>query len=172
MYRIPKEYKIGQTNAFVQTYLVARNEVLLLKRPKTDKFFPDELIGIGGHIELLESAEQAALREIHEELGFKYCTHVDLRGVYFWLENSERKTDCGGINYIFTGSVAKQELFDLKDKTIGTLKWCKIAELSKQPLAPHLKFFLIKILKDKNYFYTGSAIYTNDSLTWYGKPLG
>ena len=50
----------------VAVFIVEKGKVLLVHHSKLNKWLP-----VGGHIELHEDPEQAALREAHEESGFE-----------------------------------------------------------------------------------------------------
>lgn len=66
---------LGQVDFVVNVYVVFRGRVLLRMHEKYHRWLP-----VGGHIELSETPEEAAIREVKEETGLT---------VSLWMENKE-----------------------------------------------------------------------------------
>jgi 8-oxo-dGTP diphosphatase len=64
----------------VLCFVMAGDEVLLLKGAPAKKIWPGKYNGLGGHVERGEAVQAAARREIREEAGLE-VTDLRLRGV-------------------------------------------------------------------------------------------
>lgn len=167
-YRIPEKFEQGAVKAYVQTYVVCDNCVLLLKKKQSDKFFSNEWVGIGGKIENEELPKKAALRELKEETGQEIFQKIKLCGIYSWTESSKTESKKGGINYIFISKITKK--IEINNKEEGEFKWFTFEDAIKlEDLVPHLRFYLNKILNNPKSFYTGIAEYFDDKLVWYSE---
>ena len=62
--------KPGQLDHAVEVFIVCNNKVLLRKHEKYHIW-----LGVGGHIELDEDPNQAAIREVKEEVGLDVTLH-------------------------------------------------------------------------------------------------
>ena len=142
-------------------YLKSGDNVLLLKRSSEKDMVAGKWLGLGGKLEPGENLIESAKREFLEETGLTILNPV-LRGTFTWVNESER----AGTLYIFVATEYEGNL--LENCNEGELCWHKINDVEAlENLAGHQNFFLAKILKDDNYFYTGIAAYNNGELLTY-----
>src|SRR3984957_12771137 len=82
-------------------YLIKDNKILFLVRnKKNDKMHQQGMyLPIGGHVELGEGIEEAAIREVKEESGIRVKT-VDLRGIIYLRSQNTGEYD--NIIFLFT----------------------------------------------------------------------
>jgi len=124
-------------------YLIKDNKILFLVRDKkNDKMHQQGMyLPIGGHVELGEGIEEAAIREVKEESGILVHS-VDLKGVIYI--RSQNTGDYDVIMFIFTSSdftgnpVAGRE---------GSFEWVDKDELEKINLYEGDKIFFDLMLK-------------------------
>lgn len=109
-------------------FLTHQNQVLLLKYSEDKGPWAGLLNGLGGHIERGEDPLKAALREIHEEVGF-VPSHLRYCGSLF----VDADADVGISVYIFMGPCSWQEI---KSSAEGEPVWVKIEQLPSQRTLP------------------------------------
>ena len=128
--------------AIIQT----EGKILVCKRiGKEYYFFP------GGHVEFRESAKEALVREIKEELGLtvKKCSFIG-SSEHIFIQESE---ECHEINLAFEVKVNKLKIRSRENHIEFFLKSTK--ELAREEVLPiALTKAVLKWLKDKKPFWT------------------
>lgn len=140
----------------VEVFVVYNNKVLLRKHDKLKKW-----LSVGGHIELDEDPNEAALREVHEEVGLD----VELIGQKGEYEADESMyielipPRYMGRNYVNAGhehvvfvyfarsksdAISVNHEGDRSDECI----WVTIDDLEKMDLIPDVKFYCKEALKE------------------------
>jgi 8-oxo-dGTP diphosphatase len=103
----------------VLCFVMAGDEVLLLRGAPEKKIWPGKYNGLGGHVERGESIEAAARREIREEAGLE-VEELRLRGVTT-IDTGES----AGIGlFVFTARAATRHVVPSAE---GTLEWVPLA---------------------------------------------
>ena len=131
--------------------------VLLLKKDRTD--FAGKYNGVGGKLEPEESAEECAIREIHEETG------ADVRGRLVWLGTLICPHDCvkhdpkGVTLYFYSAEVRQSEVSQQVHET-EKLRWFFVKDLLTMPLNNHLlagdgdvQYFLNEAVHNRFHWY-------------------
>lgn len=72
----------GQVDHTVDVFIVYKNKVLIRKHDKYKLW-----LAVGGHIELNEDPNQAAIREVHEEVGLDVVLYAARKIVEFDQQN-------------------------------------------------------------------------------------
>lgn len=137
----------------VEVFVVYKNKVLLRKHDKYKIW-----LSVGGHIELHEDPNEAAIREVLEEVGL----NVRLQGVipYFDKENYKELIPPRALNrhkinpnhehitlvYFATSDNNK---LNLSDREISeACRWFSREELDLEDINPDIKFYAIKALDE------------------------
>lgn len=133
-------------------YLIKDNKMLFLVRnKKNDKMHQQGIyLPIGGHVELGESLEEAAIREVKEESGITVHS-VDLRGILYIRSQNTGEYDV--IMSVFTSSdfsgkptIGREGSFEWVDlDTIQTLKLYKGDKIFLDLLQKY-DFFVVEFL--------------------------
>jgi 8-oxo-dGTP diphosphatase len=152
--------------AFTQVFLIKNGKILLLKRAKKKKWWPNKWHGIGGHAELNEDVFETAKREFKEETNLS-IKDVKLRGIFAWFDENEEV----GINHIF---LADNFEGDLKlENEDEELEWFDIKELNElEDLAEHVLLFLPKLIQNESFFYNSISKWENYKMIEYCDNLG
>ena len=139
----------------VLVYIQKDDSYLMLYRNKKEKDYnKGKWIGIGGHIEVGESKEDAAYREVKEETGLTLL-NLEYRGdVIFANEDFEE------IMYVFYSNEFEGELIDCNE---GELRFIRIDDLDKINMWEGDKYFLDLIKKNESGFLL-KLIYEKDKL--------
>lgn len=117
--------------------------LMLYRNKKKNDLNKGKWVGIGGHIEIGESKEQAAYREVKEETGLTLL-NLDYRGdVVFSNEDYEE------IMYLFYSNKFEGELIECDE---GELRFIKIKDLDKINMWEGDKYFLDLIKKNEKGF--------------------
>lgn len=127
----------------VSIYLFKKDKILLLYRNKKENDINhNKYIGVGGHIELGETPDEAIIREVKEETNFDL---IDKKLV-------------AKINFIFDEFIEHMYLYTstsysgkMKECDEGTLKWIDISKINEIPMWEGDKYFLFPILKGEPY---------------------
>ncbi len=141
----------------VDVFIVHKNKVLLRMHEKLKMW-----LAVGGHIELDENPDQAALREVEEEVGLK----IKLVPAREMPENSndERFTEltppwyCNvhkindshqhiSLVYFATSDTDIVEMPKSEHERTET-RWVDRAELDTMDLIPNMRFYAIEALKE------------------------
>lgn len=137
----------------VETFVVHKEKVLLRMHDKYKIW-----LSVGGHIELDENPNKAAIREVMEEVGLKVKLHDDLKTVSIDTKehtelippkflnihqiNSTHQHVCLVYFATATTDAVKPE------KSEDVWRWVTEKELEKMDLRPHIKFYAQKALKE------------------------
>ncbi len=149
-------HKKGLLHRVVHICLInSKNEILLQKRSKNKKLYPNVWdISAAGHVDVAESAIDAAVRETAEELGL-ILKKEDFEFAFSFLDD----LSVGGFKIVELADVfiVKKDIDIKQVKTqeaeVDEVKWLSFEEFSKTCMSsvfcPHKKGFekLIKWLK-------------------------
>ncbi|MCU9534249.1 NUDIX hydrolase [Streptococcus sp. CSL10205-OR2] len=131
--------------------------LLLHRNKKENDIHEGKWISVGGKIELGESPEECAKREIFEETGLT-ATKMDFKGIVtfpsFTPEND-------WYTYVFKVTGFEGEL--IKDSPEGTLEWVPYNEVLKKPTWEGDYEMLKWILEDYP-FFSAKFSYVNEKL--------
>lgn len=139
-------------------YLLKDNKILFLVRnKKNDKMHQQGVyLPIGGHVELGESLEEAAIREVKEESGINVHS-VDLRGILYI--RSQNTGDYDVIMSIFTSSEFTGKPIAGRE---GSFEWIEIDKIQTLNLYKGDKIFLDLLHKHK--FFVVEFLYKEFTL--------
>ena len=128
-------------------YLIKDNKILFLVREKkNDKMHRQGMyLPIGGHVELGEGLEEAAIREVKEESGITVHS-VDLCGILYI--RSQNTGDYDILMSVFTSSDFEGEPVAGNE---GKFEWVEIDKVQKVSLYHGDKIFLDLLIKN-NFF--------------------
>ncbi len=128
-------------------YLLKDNKMLFLVRNKAnDKMHQQGMyLPIGGHVELGEGVEEAAIREVKEESGVK-VNKVDLRGIIYLRSQNTGEYD--NIIFLFT---SRDFTGVPKSGREGKFEWVDKDELEKIKIYEGDKIFL-ELLNKHDFF--------------------
>lgn len=131
--------------------------LMLYRNKKKNDINANKWIGVGGHIEIGETVEQALYREIKEETGLDVISYEKRGIIHFnYGELSE-------IMHLFIVKEVKGELTECNE---GTLKYIPKNEVLNIPIWEGDKIFLKKILSNDFYFEL-ELNYQQDALVSY-----
>lgn len=138
-----------------EVFVVYKNKVLLRKH---DKF--KEWLSVGGHIELNENPNQAAIREVKEEVGLDITLDQslkpqrekdntkDLIPPYFLNENKidENHTH---VTFVYFAISKTDQIFEtIEREKSEDCRWLTREELlANQEIKPSVKFYALKALE-------------------------
>lgn len=139
----------------VLCYLYKDNKYLMLYRNKErNDLNQGKWIGVGGHIEENESAENALIREVKEETGLTILQY-QFRGELVF-----KNDDYEEIMYLYTSDSFFGEIIDCDE---GELHWVNKDQILKLNLWEGDRAFL-PLLINTNKFIKMTLIYKNDQL--------
>ena len=131
--------------------------LMLFRNKKENDINKDKYIGIGGHIKIGESKEDALVREVKEETGIKLTSYLYKGKVYF------KDDDYSEIMHLF---YSNDFVGEIKECDEGTLCWIKKKDLSKVPIWEGDKYFL-ELLDSNTDYFEMELIYKNGNLISY-----
>lgn len=104
-----------------------KNQVLLQKRSANKRFNPNKWGSCAGHVDAYESLEDAALRELKEELGLE----ISKNSLYSFLGRQIFKKDTNShITYLYYTKANKDEKdFIIQEEELSEVKWFDIDEI-------------------------------------------
>lgn len=129
-------HRLGLWHASAQIWIVnSRKEVLIQKRAANKDSYPNLWdISVAGHMSAGDTAQQAAIREIEEEIGVKIAANE----LHFLKSIKKSKLPKSGFidnefNYLF----AVKKDFNLHEVTlqqeeVAAIKWIAISEFERQ----------------------------------------
>ncbi len=134
-------------------YLLKDNNILFLVRDKkNDKMHQKGVyLPIGGHVELSEEVEKAAIREVKEESSITVHS-VDLKGILYFRAQNTGNYD--NIMFLFTSSDFTGEPVDGRE---GKFKWVDMDKIQNINLYEGDKIFLDLLLKHE--FFVAEFLY-------------
>lgn len=126
-------------------YLIKEDKMLFLVRNKKDDTVHQQgiYLPIGGKVELGESIEECAIREVKEESGVTIHT-LELKGIT--LIRGQGTGEADWINFVFTSS---DFAGDPVNGDEGHFEWVPINEIDKNNLYPGDKIYLNYLQKYK-----------------------
>ena len=139
----------------VMCYLEKGDKVLMLYRNKKENDMNGgKYIGVGGHVEVNETIEEAIIREVKEETNLD-IVRLDYFGkVIFYIDDFEEET------YIFTSNSFNGILSECDE---GTLYWIDKDKILDLPLWEGDKYF-IELIKAKIKDFELRLTYRNNKL--------
>lgn len=104
-----------------------KNQVLLQKRSPNKRFSPNKWGSCAGHVDAYESLEDAALRELKEEVGLE----IPKESLYPFLERQIFKKETNShITYLYYTKCNKEEKeFIIQEEELSEVKWFDIDEI-------------------------------------------
>ena len=153
-------------------YITKGDECLFIRKTRKGDMNLDKYLGIGGHFESDETAEECVLRELREEasIGEDPLNEFRYRGLITFI-SSEYPTE---YMHVFTASV--DELFELPEKGCdeGELCWVPLAKINDLPIWEGDKImfdYLFGSMKDSGFFtmkfrYEGDRLAEHIEKTW------
>lgn len=143
----------------VEVFIVHKNKVLLRRHEKYDIW-----LSVGGHIELDETPEQAAIREVKEEVGLDIELVGNKKGEANGSSDNRGHRDLIPPKYLgihpvneihqhivlvyFATSKTDKILEPVDEKEKAETRWVSIEELEKMELVPNVKFYALEALKE------------------------
>jgi 8-oxo-dGTP diphosphatase len=123
----------------VLCFVLAGDDVLLLKGAPDKKIWPGQYNGLGGHVERGESPAAAARREIREEAGLEVA-ELRLRGI-ITIDTGEPT----GIGlYVFTGQALSR---DCQASVEGSLEWVPRRRVADLPCVADVPVILERLAR-------------------------
>jgi 8-oxo-dGTP pyrophosphatase MutT (NUDIX family) len=137
----------GNLKIATECCVIYKDKVLVQRRPKDAKNFPNFITFPGGHVDFDEDLLTAAKREVLEESGIDLTnTKVELKVSCI---NNHKDRDQIWISFAFKAVLEEfQEAVSTKE---GECEWMNIDELSKRDdIFPPIKFYFNHIFSDSN----------------------
>lgn len=104
-----------------------KGEVLLQKRSANKRFKPNLWGLCSGHVDAFESLENAAIREVGEEVGLE-ITNEDLHS--FYEKVLYKREQNSHITYLYYAKTnLKEDEFVLQEEEVAEVKWVPIVEV-------------------------------------------
>ncbi len=138
----------------VLIYIEKNDSYLMLLKNNKGNMNHGKWLGIGGHIEISETSEEALIREVKEETNLDLLNYENSGTVYFHDNNYLE------IMNLYKSNSFKDELGSCDE---GTLKWVKKDEILNLNLWEGDKSFLPLLIENKPYFEI-ELIYNNGKL--------
>ena len=134
------------------TYIRNQNKILMLHRVKElNDFNEGKWLGVGGHLELGETPQEAALREIKEETGIS-IDKIVLQGIVTFVYPN-KETD-----YIFVYR-ADTEITETIITPEGVLQWIAVEEIMNLNLWEGDLLFLPYVLDQSDEIFSVKLVY-------------
>lgn len=122
------------------SFVMNGDDVLLMKRARRKRVFPNQYNGLGGHIERNEDPLASARREIEEESGLKVHS-LRLRSIH----NIDAGEACGILLLVYTAVSDSRAVS--QDTPEGRLEWVPRSQILNLDLVEDLPHLLPRILK-------------------------
>jgi len=139
-----------------EVFIEHNNTVLLRKHDKYNIW-----LSVGGHIELHEDPNQAAIREVKEEVGLDILlidtSHFPINDTYklippTWMYRHSITDSHEHIVFVYIGISKTNELMLSETEVADECKWCTKDDLDIMDLEPHIKqcaVYALEITKKK-----------------------
>lgn len=122
-------FKDGVIRRISRVFLIDKDQIYLQRRGPNMRLFPDTWgSSAGGHVDEGESYEEAAKRELFEELGIKNIQLIELGK--FYLEETYKTTQSFQFSMVFSAIYNNQPFMFQKDEVSGGC-WFKFDEVTK-----------------------------------------
>ena len=153
-------------------YITRGSDCLFIRKTRKGDMNLDKYLGIGGHFESDETAEECVLRELSEEASISYeaLEKFSYRGLITFISN-EYPTE---YMHVFTASVADN--FELPERACdeGELCWVPLSDVSDLPIWEGDKImfdYLFGPMKDSGFFtmkfrYEGDRLAEHSETSW------
>ena len=153
-------------------YITRGTDCLFIRKTKKGDMNLDKYLGIGGHFESDETAEECVLRELSEEASISSDSleNFSYRGLITFISN-EYPTE---YMHVFTASVADN--FELPERACdeGELCWVPLSDVCDLPIWEGDKImfdYLFGTMKDSGFFtmkfrYEGSKLAEHSETSW------
>lgn len=136
----------GEVNAVVECAILCNGHILMQKRSQTVKHFKGFWTTPGGHIDDLENAAEAVIREVKEETG------LDLKPEQIKMREFaiNKHTNRNKI-YIVSGFVAKlDQMLKPQGSSEGECEWLPIDTLDQYEIMEPVREFIKIALQDSD----------------------
>ena len=153
-------------------YITRGTDCLFIRKTRKGDMNLDKYLGIGGHFESDETAEECVLRELSEEASISSDSleNFSYRGLITFISN-EYPTE---YMHVFTASVADN--FELPERACdeGELCWVPLSDVCDLPIWEGDKImfdYLFGTMKDSGFFtmkfrYEGSKLAEHSETSW------
>ena len=153
-------------------YITRGSDCLFIRKTRKGDMNLDKYLGIGGHFESDETAEECVLRELYEEasVGPESLKDFRYRGLITFI-SSEYPTE---YMHVFTAEVG--DLFELPERSCdeGELCWVPLSEIDNLPVWEGDKImfdYLFGSMKDSGFFtmkfrYEGDKLAEHSEKNW------
>ena len=153
-------------------YITRGNDCLFIRKTRKGDMNLDKYLGIGGHFESDETAEECVLRELSEEASISSgeLENFSYRGLITFI-SSEYPTE---YMHVFTASVPAS--FELPERSCdeGELCWVPLADICSLPVWEGDKImfdYLFGSMKDSGFFtmkfrYERSELAEHSEKSW------
>lgn len=128
--------------------------LMLFRNKKENDINQGKYVGVGGHIEIGETPEQALIREIKEETGLTAKKYALRATLYFYNDDYSEEM------YLYTVNEYVGEIIECDE---GRLEFLKISELSNYNMWEGDKYFL-DLIKDDSPYFEMALYYCKDQL--------
>lgn len=137
----------------VEVFIVYKNKVLLRKHDKYKKW-----LSVGGHIELDEDPNEAAIREVKEEVGLDIILDDRLREFReddetqelippYFLNRHHVSPDHEHITLVYFAKSKTDKIKQNKNEISEECRWFSKEEIENNPeIIPNIRFYTLKAL--------------------------
>ena len=153
-------------------YITRGSGCLFIRKTRKGDMNLDKYLGIGGHFESDETAEECVLRELSEEASISSGSleNFSYRGLITFI-SSEYPTE---YMHVFTASVADDFELPERDCDEGELCWVPLSDVSDLPVWEGDKImfdYLFGSMKDSGFFtmkfrYEGDKLAEHSETVW------
>lgn len=139
----------------VEVFIVYDNKVLLRKHDKYKKW-----LSVGGHIELHEEPNEAAIREVKEEVGLDIVLDNSLRGFReeddtielippYYLNKNRISDTHEHVTFVYFAKAETDKITELVEREKSEdCKWFTKKEIEQNnEILPSIKFYALKALE-------------------------
>lgn len=138
----------------VEVFIVHKNKVLLRKHDKYKKW-----LSVGGHVELNEDPNEAAIREVKEEVGLDIVLDTSLRPTYenddtqelippYYLNRNRISSNHEHITFVYFAKTNTDKITqEMKDEQSEECRWFTKEELKQNnEVIPNIKFYALQAI--------------------------